>query len=72
MKVGVVFDVAAHVDDPVLTATEIQYYHVRVELLGDNACGEIIVGGTELVQAGDPVPMGLFKAVVNASATAGL
>jgi len=32
----------------------------------------IIVGGVQLVQAGDPVPMGLFRAVVNASATAGL
>jgi hypothetical protein len=32
----------------------------------------IIVGGTDLVQAGDPVPMGLFRAEVNVSATAGL
>ena len=32
----------------------------------------VIIGGVELVQAGDPVPMGLFKAVVNASATAGI
>lgn len=32
----------------------------------------LIVGGTQLIQPGDPIPMGLFRAEVNVQATAGL